>query len=195
MVIAVEKLSKITTLYKGAHYPDGKYCVMEAVAYVAGEKWSDKPDCACPVLASFARTMNDSITDDAQRTRLMLPLIPVLVDSKSTREVELKRVALLARWAVRVIAPIALRAARLDAEADNLAALSEDVELAAAGAAAGDAAGGAAWAARAAAEAAAWAAARDATDAAAWAVARGAAGAAVWTLSADILRKAAEIRS
>ena len=159
MTTDTAKLQTITTLYSGAHNSDGKHCVMEAVSFVAGEKWTDKPECACPVLAAFARVMNDSITNDALRTRLLLPLVSVLVGSKSTPAVEQQRAALLARWAVRVIAPIALRAVKLDTEADKLAALPEDVDLAAARAAAGDA--------------------RD----------------DVWTLSADILRKAAEIRA
>ena len=192
MVVSTDKLSTITKLYSGAHNPDGEMCVMEAVAFVAGEKWSDKPDCACPVLASFARIMNDFITDDALRTRLLLPLVSVLVGSKSTQEVEQKRAALLARWAVRVIAPIALRAAKLDTEADKLAALPEDVDLPVANAAANApyaaayAANAAAYAANAAANAAAYAAAN---------AANAAANAKVWVLSADILRKAAEIKS
>ncbi|MGH9734669.1 MAG: hypothetical protein ACRD8A_08785 [Candidatus Acidiferrales bacterium] len=31
----------------GSHEKETGFCVMEAVAYVAGEKWSDAPECAC----------------------------------------------------------------------------------------------------------------------------------------------------
>ena len=34
------------TIAKGAHPGHEAMCVMEAVAYVAGEPWSDRPGCA-----------------------------------------------------------------------------------------------------------------------------------------------------
>ncbi len=62
----------------GSHDPpNGKMeaCVMEAVSYVAGEVWSDHPECACPVIASFLRSWNDGLPNDAERTRLLRPLV------------------------------------------------------------------------------------------------------------------------
>lgn len=44
------------TLHAGRHSPGDEMCVMEAVAYIAGEPWSDHPECACPVIATFLRT-------------------------------------------------------------------------------------------------------------------------------------------
>ena len=85
-------------LLEGAHEPDGEMCVMEAVAYVAGEPWSDKPDCACPVLGAFMRKWNDSLSSDDERNRLLRPLIPRLVGSKSTPEVEERRSYLALDW-------------------------------------------------------------------------------------------------
>lgn len=41
------------SLSSGSHEPpNGEFqaCVMEAVAYVAGEMWADRPACACPVI-------------------------------------------------------------------------------------------------------------------------------------------------
>ena len=52
MEIDTERLQKIKTLYKGAHDPNGKMCVMEAVAYIAREPWSDHPACVSPVIIS-----------------------------------------------------------------------------------------------------------------------------------------------
>ena len=161
------------TLKSGAHTPGGPdMCVMEAVAYVAGEEWTDSPVCACPVIAAFLRSWNDGITDDATRTRLLTQFIPRLVGSKSTDRVEDTRAWLAVDWSVRVSTPAWLDIAGPTDHADALRSLPEvtaetvtaarpaiDAARAAAGAAARAAAGAAAWDA---ARAAAWAAARDA---------------------------------
>jgi hypothetical protein len=183
-------------------------CAMEALAWVAGEPHSDKPQCACPIIASFMRAWNDGLPDDDTRTRLLRPLLPLLLNTRSTRAVELQRSWLALDWLAREQAPawlslrddltahaVALRG--LPPITDASSASKAQPTLAAAGAAARDAAwdaaGAAAWAAArdaagAAAGAAAWvaaraaagAAARDAAGAAAWAAARDAAGAAAW---------------
>ena len=177
-------------------------CVMEAVSYVAGEPWSDTPECACPVIASFLRSWNDALPDD-KRTELLRPLIARLVGTKSTVEVEARRATMACDWLVRMYTPAWLRLAGLNAQADALAALPEITDFAntpsikpaieaarrdavAARDAARDAAGDAAWAAAGdaawdAARAAAWAAAGDA----AWDAARAAAGDAAWAAAGD----------
>ena len=50
-------------LESGAHSPDGKFCVMELVAYVEGLAWSDSPPCTSPVIAAFLRRWNDGMND------------------------------------------------------------------------------------------------------------------------------------
>jgi hypothetical protein len=48
----------------GAHdRPEDGMCVMEMVAYVAGEQHSDHPQCVSPVIATFMRTWNDGLGD------------------------------------------------------------------------------------------------------------------------------------
>lgn len=54
-------------------------CLMEAVAWVAGEEQSDAPACASPVLAAFGRSLNDALDDD--RRQELVPLVPLLVGS------------------------------------------------------------------------------------------------------------------
>lgn len=152
------------TLDRGAHQPDGKYCLMEAVAWVAGEPWSDHPECVDPVLAAFGRAWNDGLPD-ADRTRLLAPFIPRLVGTRSTPEVQDRRAFMAADWAVRVYTPAWLRLAKLDDHASALARLPElaDVTACLAAKPTIDAAGvaaRAAWAAAGAADAAG-AAARD----------------------------------
>ena len=50
---------------------------MEFASYLAGERWSDHPKCTDPVLAAFARGVNDGVSD-ARRGELV-HLIPTVV--------------------------------------------------------------------------------------------------------------------
>ncbi len=51
---------------------------MEYASLLAGQKWSDHPDCTHPLLASIARQVNDHTSDDA-RARLVT-FIPSVID-------------------------------------------------------------------------------------------------------------------
>ena len=108
MSIIAERLTEIEALplQKGAHEAgEHAMCVMEAVAYVAGESWTDSPRCACPVIASFMRSWNDGLPTDADRDRLLRPFIVDLVGSKSTPAVEERRSYLALDWLIRVHTP------------------------------------------------------------------------------------------
>ena len=189
------------TLAQGSHKEkQDAYCVMEAVAYVAGEPWSDAPTCACPVITTFMVTWNDSLPSNKDRDRLLKPLVPLLVDTRSTKAIERVRSYMALDWFVRVHVPTwfdltpslkpsgdALRALdELNSAAACRAAMvtirTAGKQSAAARAAAGDAA-------RAAAGAAARAAAGAAARAAAWDAARAAAGDAAgdaaWAAAGD----------
>ncbi len=49
---------------------------MELVSFLAGERWSDRPACTHPLLASLARLVNDSTTDAGrQRLTALLPSV------------------------------------------------------------------------------------------------------------------------
>ena len=41
-------------------------CFMEYASYLAGERWSDRPDCTHPSLSALARLVNDLTSDDAR---------------------------------------------------------------------------------------------------------------------------------
>jgi hypothetical protein len=195
------KLAQITELHHGGHRPnaEGRMCAMEAVAYIAGEPWSDTPQCASPVISAFMSVWNDGLPD-AERTTLLLPLIPRLVGTRGDEALEERRSLMAADWLVRVHTPAWLRLAKLDAQAELLERLPEITSMAQVpsrpphgpphgtpqgpphgpphgtphGPPHGAAAWDAAWdAAGAAAGAAAWAAAWDAARAAAWAAAWG----------------------
>jgi hypothetical protein len=64
----------LPTLSSGSHDAEqGEACVMEYVSMLAGEEWSDRPECTHPLLAHEARTTNDLLRD-GDRPRLV-PLI------------------------------------------------------------------------------------------------------------------------
>ena len=158
-----ERLAALPPLSAGGHeHVDEGACFMEAVAYVAGEPWSDKPACACPVLGAFMRAWNDDLPE-ADRDRLLRPLVRRLVGSRSTPEVEARRSWLAMDWLVRTNAPTWLRLVpALVPHADALTDLPPivDAQTAAAHQSTFNAAEAAAWAA-------ACAAAGDAAEAAA----------------------------
>ena len=184
------------TLERGSHEPGEAMCVMEAVAFMAGEEWTDAPACACPVISAFLRNWNDSLPHDERQQ--LKKYIPKLIGTNGGDELAERRAWMATDWLVRDHTPAWLDLAGLKEQAQTLRALPELVSAetaaaiqpsleavrkdaaaarAAAWAASGDAAWDAAWAAAgAAAWAAAGAAARDAAMAAAW----DAAGDAAW---------------
>jgi hypothetical protein len=193
-------LDQIPPLLSGNHDgPDSGMCVMEAVSWIAREPWSDHPECVCPVIGAFLRIWNDSLPD-ADRDRLLRPLITIVINTRSTPAVERRRATMAADWLIREHTPTWLRLAGLTTQAEALVSLSEITDFAqclsimptltavrkdatAAKAAAVDAAKAAAGAAAVdaaldAAVDAGWAAAGDAAWAAAWAAAWDAAGGA-----------------
>ena len=172
------RLASLPSLSSGNHQPDSQMCVMEALAFVAAESWTDHPACCCPVIGAFCRSWNDALPSDADRDRLLKPLIPRLVGSRSTPAVEQRRAWLATDWLVRTCAPAWLTLVKdLEPHATALRGLPELISTERARdaqptiTAAGAAGVAAAWAA-------AVDAARDAAGAAAEAAARDAAGAA-----------------
>lgn len=105
-------------LEKGAHNPDHTFCVMEAVAYIAGEDWSDSPQCVSPVIGAFLRNWNDSV-DEAFRQRLK-PYIERVLDTRTPPADEETRAWLATDWLVRVQAPAWLDLAGLTDDATAL---------------------------------------------------------------------------
>ena len=104
MKIIEERLKKIEglSLKSGAHSPNSTFCVMEAVAYIAGEPWSDHPECTCPVITAFMVNWNDSLPTDADRDRLLKPLIPRLVGTRNKSLEENARSCALIGWCVPI---------------------------------------------------------------------------------------------
>lgn len=124
--VIAERWEKIQTLSlkHGSHEPDSQFCVMEAVAFVAGEPWTDHPTCACPIISEFMRTWNDRLSSDKDRDRLLKQFVPRLVGTRNPA-VEVKRVIMIGDWTVRNVLPELFRLMGKHKEAAELAALPE----------------------------------------------------------------------
>jgi hypothetical protein len=136
-------------------------CLMEAVAWFAGESHTDRPACVSPLLAAAGRTLNDDLP--GARRQELVPLIPRL--AWTARDgLDERRGYMALDWVVRVWAPAWLDGAGLTVQAAALRSLRPVAGRAAAVAAARVAleVQQAASAARAAARAAAGDTARDA---------------------------------
>jgi len=68
----------VPVLSRGRHRnPRKGACFMELASYLAGERWSDHPECTHPLLAALARLVNDFTSDEARHR--LAPLIPSVI--------------------------------------------------------------------------------------------------------------------
>ncbi|WP_327376240.1 hypothetical protein OG393_21175 [Streptomyces sp. NBC_01216] len=168
------------TLSHGQHATrtDG-VCLLEAVAWWAGEPHGDAPKCVSPVLGTFGRNLNDVLPQDMRQE--LVPLVPLMAGTAGDGHDEARSYMAL-DWLVRVYLPTWLEAGGLGDAAASVRGLPRIVDLESAGLAgpvvreardvaraAGAVAGAVAWVA-------AWAAAWDAAGDAARAAARAADG-------------------
>lgn len=110
----------------GSHKPPSnglvEACVMEAVAYVAGEPWSDHPACASPVITSFLIGLNDRLGDDDRQK--LKPYITRLVGTNTGNPAdETTRRYMLLDWVAHEALPGLLRRAELPEIAEEMEAL------------------------------------------------------------------------
>ncbi len=112
MELNQEKLEafKSIVLKSGAHnsFEEG-VCAMEAVAWLAGEKHADRPECACPALISFVQRLNDRWQEDERQ--LLKPYLLRLIGTKDKNTKA--RAELIVFRSITRILPIALDAAKL----------------------------------------------------------------------------------
>jgi hypothetical protein len=85
-------------LSKGKHTsPEEGTCVMELASMLAGERFSDHPGCACPVIGSFLRAYNDSIGDGHRQD--LYAYASKIVGTRSGAQVQRARANRLFEWA------------------------------------------------------------------------------------------------
>ena len=112
-------------LDRGKHDPpNGEFaaCIVEAAAWVAGEPWSDHPECVCPVIGAFCREWNDAMDDEDRQ--ILLPYVTRIVGTNHGPQVAERRAWMATDWLVRECAPAWLRLAGLDEHAHTLERLA-----------------------------------------------------------------------
>jgi hypothetical protein len=118
---AFRELAEIVRLRKGSHKSPGDgVCAMELVAWMAGEKHNDHPDCVSPVIAAFVPPFNDAL-DSAHRQRLGA-IAARLIDSRGTSGQELARRRLVWDWMIAIAVPTWLAVAQRRDLADHVLA-------------------------------------------------------------------------
>jgi hypothetical protein len=101
----MQRLTEQYPLQRGSHpFREDGMCAMEMVAWLAGEAHSDEPMCACPVLTALVRAWNDAMSDQA-RNLYLRPLVPMMVQTRSTRGVENVRGLMAVDCLVRRLMP------------------------------------------------------------------------------------------
>lgn len=89
--------AKRVRLTPGRHRSPGDgACVVELASLLAGEEFSDRPDCVCPVIAAYLRAWNDR-SAYAHRQRLA-PYAERVVGSRSSAAVCRQRRDLSLEW-------------------------------------------------------------------------------------------------
>lgn len=85
-------------------------CVMQAVDWLAGGNGkNDCPDCASRSVGRFAMRLNDSLLFENHRD-LLKPYAEKIVGTKASADIERQRAFIAADYAVRVFAPLWMRA-------------------------------------------------------------------------------------
>jgi hypothetical protein len=105
---AVRNLSDLHLAYGPHNSPDDGMCLLEAVAYMAGEPHSAHPACTSPILAAFGRTINDRLDDEERQ--FLAPLISRLIGTRVDRKIDLVRAITLVNASVHEIVPMVLDA-------------------------------------------------------------------------------------
>jgi hypothetical protein len=101
-------------------------CIMQMVSYVAGEKWTDHPECACPILTEYAIRLNDRFNDE-HRQRLK-DFIPLLVGTRAGDEIRIARKRLLYWRNVTATYPLILDLIKLPELAEKLRTFQNNVD-------------------------------------------------------------------
>ena len=106
MSILEDRLPWLETveLERGAHLQNGKACIMEAAAYIAGEPRSDHPECVSPVIGAFLRSWNDSLSDEGRQ--ILKPYVTKIIGTRGTKAQEEKRAWMVTDWQARECAPL-----------------------------------------------------------------------------------------
>lgn len=105
---------------------------LEAAAYLAGLEHSERPRGVCLIICLVMHAWSDHLPDDDIRTRLLVPLLPKILNTRAPPEIMLRRSWMAADWLVRVYTVAWLELAGLAAHASAFRALTPIVDMASA---------------------------------------------------------------
>ena len=110
-------------LKKGDHnsFAEG-VCLLELVSFMAGETFSDTPQCVSPVIAGFGREWNDSLSDEDRQS--LKPLAPLMIGTVSNDADEETRAWMATDWFVRTSTAAWLETAGITEHANALKSLA-----------------------------------------------------------------------
>jgi hypothetical protein len=80
---------------------------MELSSMLAGEPFTDRPECVCPVIAEFLRTYNDEV--DEKRRRDLYDYASHAVGTRAGNDIERLRANMCLRWWARLDKPVRRR--------------------------------------------------------------------------------------
>jgi hypothetical protein len=80
---------------------------MELSSMLAGEPFTDRPDCVCPVIAEFMRTYNDEV--DERRRRDLYDYASKAVGTRAGNDIERLRANMCLRWWAALDKPVRRR--------------------------------------------------------------------------------------
>ncbi len=123
-----ERLSEIENkkLNRGSGSTIDTACIMQMVSYITGDKWTDSPECACPVLTRYAIYLNDKFNDD-DRQKMKKFIVP-LVGTRMNDETQIARKRLIMFRYVTVTYPLLLDLWKLPDLATEFRALSNSIK-------------------------------------------------------------------
>jgi hypothetical protein len=112
-------------------------CIMEAAAYIAGERWTEYPDCVAPQIVVILQSINDKMLTDEDRHIYLKPLIERIIDtSDPSAQKSRKRDFICIDYAIRVFMPVIMDSAGLTEQSSLLRKLSKITNKSTAGKAA-----------------------------------------------------------
>jgi len=117
----------LLVLTRGKHDgPEEGACLMEAVSWLAGEPWSDHPQCVSLVIGAFLRRWQGDLDDDTRQT--LVRFVPLVLGTNTGPADEERRAWMVTDWMVRTHMPAWLRLAGMADQADAVETLPELVD-------------------------------------------------------------------
>ena len=84
-------------LTQGVGDPETGGCWMAALTVYEGSEWSEHPDCVCPVIAGMCIAINDLISSDEERGRIIGPMLFDPIGTAGNEQDKQERIKILIR--------------------------------------------------------------------------------------------------